>query len=110
MTRREPVVLTGMSVTTAFGRGTERLRQGLAEGTTAIAGLTRFATAAFRTGAGALLPGDPDLTDELTDAVGQACEQARLTGADRAVTPLVTARHADPATARLPRSANSDLS
>lgn len=98
---RKPVVVTGLSVTTAFGRGLAALRQGLAAGQPAFGPVTRFDVAKRRVDRAATLPGDPNLIDEITDAVTQAIGQAGLGADTTARTPLLFARHADQAPPRL---------
>ncbi|MEV5142835.1 beta-ketoacyl synthase N-terminal-like domain-containing protein, partial [Streptomyces syringium] len=98
---RKPVVVTGLAVTTAFGRGLEALRQGLAAGQPAFGPVTRFDVARRRVDRAATLPGDPHLIDEITDAVTQAIGQAGLGADTTARTPLLFARHADQTPPRL---------
>ncbi|MCX4783761.1 beta-ketoacyl-[acyl-carrier-protein] synthase family protein [Streptomyces sp. NBC_01264] len=96
------VVITGLGVTSAFGRGEEALGRGLAASRAAFGPLGRFATDRYRTGVAAVLPGSPDLDEELRRVVDEACEQAGLSPAERAQAPLLLGRHADPAVARGP--------
>ncbi|MEV4868343.1 beta-ketoacyl synthase N-terminal-like domain-containing protein [Streptomyces syringium] len=98
---RKPVVVTGLSVTTAFGRGLEALRQGLAAGQPAFGPVTRFDVSKRRVDRAATLPGDPNLIDGITDAVTEAIGQAGLGADTTARTPLLFARHADQAPPRL---------
>ncbi|MET9323103.1 beta-ketoacyl synthase N-terminal-like domain-containing protein [Streptomyces sp. NPDC003038] len=99
---REGIVVTGMSVTTAFGRGPDVLREALTIGRPAFAPVTRFDVSRRRATHAAHLPGDPDLLDELVDVVGRATGQARITGELAGRTPLLFARHADARWARSP--------
>ncbi|MDD9382931.1 beta-ketoacyl synthase N-terminal-like domain-containing protein [Streptomyces sp. ZAF1911] len=96
------VVITGLGVTSAFGRGEEALGRGLAASRAAFGPVGRFATDRYRTGVAAVLPGSPDLDEELRRVVEEACEQAGLSAAERAQAPLLLGRHADPAVARGP--------
>ncbi|MDQ1657669.1 MAG: 3-oxoacyl-[acyl-carrier-protein] synthase [Cryptosporangiaceae bacterium] len=96
------IALTGLSVLTAYGRGMGALADGVYSGDPAFGPVTRFPVSRYRVGVAAALPGDPVLEDELVGAVGEACGEAGLTDTDRAATPLLLARHADPAVARLP--------
>ncbi|MFP8961053.1 beta-ketoacyl-[acyl-carrier-protein] synthase family protein [Streptomyces nanhaiensis] len=99
------VVITGLGTVSAFGRGADALRQGLAAGRAAFAPVDRFATDRYRTGVAAALPGSPDLDEELRRVVAEACDQAGLGPGERARVPLLLARHADPAVARRPLAA-----
>nr|WSX51396.1 beta-ketoacyl-[acyl-carrier-protein] synthase family protein [Streptomyces sp. NBC_00974] len=99
------VVITGLGVTSAFGRGADALRRGLAASRAAFGPLDRFATDRYRTGIAAALPGAPDLDEELRRVVDEACDQAGLLPAERAQAPLLLGRHADPAVARRPLAA-----
>jgi len=98
---RKTVVVTGLDVTTAYGRGEDALWTGLGSGVPAFRAVDRFGTGRGRTNVAATLPGDPDLETELTAVVTNACDQAGLSETDRARTPLLLARHADGAVARL---------
>ncbi|RXS70111.1 beta-ketoacyl-[acyl-carrier-protein] synthase family protein [Streptomyces sp. TM32] len=93
---RAAVVVTGMAVTTAFGRGTDRLRQALAAGQPAFTEVTRFDVGRRRAKRAAHLPGAPVLLDELGEVLTQAIGQAGLEAAAVARTPLLCARHSDP--------------
>ncbi len=99
---REPVVITGIDVFTAYGRGMAALDAGLRSGEPAFGPVTRFDVSRLRAGVAAQAPGDPDLTDLLVSVVDTACELAGLDTETRAATPLLLARHADPVTSRLP--------
>ena len=97
--RREQVVITGLSVLSAFGRGADALLDRAFGGTTAFVPVSRFDTRQRRSGVAATLPGAPVLADELVEAVEYACadaglgrEQAQL---ERAGCPLLIAAHAD---------------
>jgi 3-oxoacyl-(acyl-carrier-protein) synthase len=94
-------VVTGLDVLTAYGRGRAALRDGVLAGEPAFGPVTRFDVSRQRVGVAAQSPGDPDLTATLVDVVRAACAEAGLGEADRADVPLLLARHADPATARL---------
>ncbi|MFJ3880390.1 beta-ketoacyl synthase N-terminal-like domain-containing protein [Streptomyces sp. NPDC090077] len=101
---REEVVVTGMSVTTAFGRGAEVLRDALAAGRPAFAEITRFDAGRRRSRHAAHLPGSPVLGDELASVVDGAVAQAGMAADLAAGTPLLFARHADAEWARRPLS------
>ncbi|MDI1463941.1 beta-ketoacyl synthase N-terminal-like domain-containing protein [Catellatospora sp. KI3] len=98
---RQPVVLTGLSVLSAYGRGADALLAGLAAGRPAFAPVTRFDVANRRVGVGALLPGAPVLFDELLNTVDEACAGAGLDPAARATAPLLLAVHGDPTGSRV---------
>lgn len=104
-----PVLVTGLGVTSAFGRGTAALREGLWDGRAAFAPVRRFDARGYRTEAAATLSGASDLDEELRQVVEQACAQAGLAGPERASTPLLFARHPDPALARLPLATQRTL-
>ncbi|WP_033822875.1 beta-ketoacyl synthase N-terminal-like domain-containing protein, partial [Kitasatospora sp. MBT63] len=98
-------VITGLATLTAYGSGPEHLWTGLLSGEPALSPVTRFEVTGRRARYAATLPGSPDLTAELAALVDRACTGAGLTGAERAVTPLLLARHlttaVDPPTASL---------
>jgi 3-oxoacyl-(acyl-carrier-protein) synthase len=85
------VVVTGLAVISACGRGTESLLTGTATGRAVFAPVTRFDTARYRTRAAAQLAGDLDLLNELIGVVSQACVQAELTAAHRRSSRLLLA-------------------
>src|SRR5580658_455657 len=94
------IVVTGMGVTTAFGRGTGPLLDAIAGGQSAFGQTARFDTKRCRVGVAAELPGDPKLGIELGAVIEQACSDARLDEADRAGTDLFLALHTDSGEAR----------
>jgi 3-oxoacyl-[acyl-carrier-protein] synthase II len=94
------VVLTGAAVLSAYGRGTAALLSGALSGRPAFAPVQRFDVSARRVRFAAAMPGSPDLVTELTGTVRQACDDAGLSAADRARSPLFLAIHGDPAMAR----------
>jgi len=96
------VVLTGLGVVSAFGRGTEPLLSGVCAGEPAFAPVERFPVDRRRVRVAATLPGTPELTGELHRVVDDACTRAGLDAADRAATPLLLAVHGDPDLARAP--------
>ncbi|HUC56732.1 MAG TPA: beta-ketoacyl synthase N-terminal-like domain-containing protein [Streptosporangiaceae bacterium] len=96
------VVVTGMGVTTAFGRGAGALLDGLAAGQSAFGQTARFDTRRCRVGVAAELPGDPKLPLELGAVVEQACAGAGLDATDRAGVNLFLALHADAGAGRDP--------
>ncbi|KOU04839.1 hypothetical protein ADK86_07915 [Streptomyces sp. NRRL F-5755] len=93
--------VTGLSVLTAYGRGPDALWKGLTSATPATTQVTRFDTARHNAHHAATVPGTPDLFTELAHLIGESCDQAELSPADRAATPLVLALHAGPDTAAL---------
>jgi 3-oxoacyl-[acyl-carrier-protein] synthase II len=96
------VVLTGTGVATAYGRGTEALLAGVLSGQPAFAPVQRFDVTARRAGVAATMAGSPALFGELTQAVLDACDDACLSPADRARSPLFLAVHGHPEIARVP--------
>ncbi|GAA3456330.1 beta-ketoacyl-[acyl-carrier-protein] synthase family protein [Dactylosporangium matsuzakiense] len=102
MTRvgKTDVLITGLAVLSAFGRGPGALAAGLDAGRPAFAPVTRFDVSGRRVGVAATLPGSPDLDDELWWLVDEACDEAKLGTADRAGSPLFLAVHGDPRLAR----------
>ncbi|MFL6117740.1 MAG: beta-ketoacyl synthase N-terminal-like domain-containing protein [Catenulispora sp.] len=98
--RRGPhdVVVSAMSVFSAFGSGVEPLLRAVLDGTPGFRPVDRFDVGGRRAKAAAVAPGSPDLARELVRVIGEACDQA---GVARAGTPLFLAIHGDPA---LPRT------
>jgi 3-oxoacyl-[acyl-carrier-protein] synthase II len=98
--RRGPheVVVSAMSVFSAFGSGVEPLLRAVLDGTPGFRPVDRFDVGARRAKSAAVAPGSPDLSSELVRVIGEACDDA---GVARAETPLFLAIHGDPA---LPRS------
>jgi 3-oxoacyl-(acyl-carrier-protein) synthase len=94
------VVITGMGVTSAFGRGTAALLDGVLSGTPAFVPVTRFSAEHCRVKVAAQLPGTPLLADEIAAALEDACTEAEAGPELRARTTLLLALHSDPATAR----------
>src|SRR5690242_9689563 len=94
--RRGPgtVVVTGAAVLSAYGRGTEALLSGALSGRPAFAPVARFDVTGRRVGVAATMPGSPDLLAEMTRVVREACDEAGLSPADRARSPLFVAIHA----------------
>ena len=93
-------VVTGAAVASAYGRGTEALVSGMLSGQPAFAPVQRFDVSARRVRFAATMPGSTDLLTEITSAAAQACDDAGLSPADRARTPLYLAIHSNPAIAR----------
>jgi 3-oxoacyl-[acyl-carrier-protein] synthase II len=102
--RRGPgsVVITGAAVLSAFGDGDGPLLSAALDGRPAFGPVRRFGVSGRRTGHAATCPGAPVLADELTRMIGQACDQAGLSAAQRAGCPLHLAVHGDPALPRVP--------
>ena len=92
----EQVELTGMAVTSAFGRGLEPLMAGALEGRAAFGPVRRFDVAGRRAQVAAALPGAPALSGELARVIDEACDGAGLSPAARAACPLFLAVHGDP--------------
>src|ERR1700722_18497837 len=94
------VVVTGAAALSAYGRGTEALLAGVLTGRPAFAPVRRFDTEGRRATAAATMPGSPDLLAEVSRVAREACEEAGLSAAARARTPLYVAIHGGPALAR----------
>ena len=99
------VVVSGAAVLSAFGRGVEPLLAGALGGLPAFRSVDRFDVGGRRVKTAAVLPGSPDLVSELIRVVGEACDDAGLSAAQRADCPLFLAVHADP---ELTRSAEPE--
>jgi 3-oxoacyl-[acyl-carrier-protein] synthase II len=100
------VVVTGIGVTTAFGRGGDALLDGLGEGRPAFAETARFDTSRCRVGVAAELPGEPKLGVELAAVIDQACRDAGLDDCGRAGAGLLLALHTDHQAARDPAASD----
>jgi 3-oxoacyl-[acyl-carrier-protein] synthase II len=99
---RERVAITGMSVLSAFGRGTGPLQAALLVGSPAFGPVERFDVSGRRTAVAATLPGSPSLADELAAVTDEACREAGLAGRHRGECPFLLGVHGDP---ELPRAA-----
>jgi 3-oxoacyl-[acyl-carrier-protein] synthase II len=99
------VAITGMSVTSAFGRGCEPLLAAALSGQPAFGPACRFTVADRRAKAAAELPGMPVLADELAAVIGGACDMAGLRQVERGSATLLLALHTDAAAAREPGAA-----
>lgn len=97
------IVVTGLGTTSALGRGPLALAAGVFPGDAAFGPVTRFDVGARRVGRAAVLPGDPDLAEEVLRAIGEAAEQGGLDPAAAAHCPVLLAVHGDEQTA--PRAA-----
>ncbi|WP_018350592.1 beta-ketoacyl-[acyl-carrier-protein] synthase family protein [Longispora albida] len=95
MTRR--VAITGLAVSSAFGRGGEPLLAGALAGRPAFAPVRRFDVSGRRVGVAATSDSDGSLLDELAWAVSAAAGEA---GAAEG-TPLLLAVHGDPGQPRV---------
>ncbi|MBV2364038.1 beta-ketoacyl synthase N-terminal-like domain-containing protein [Streptomonospora nanhaiensis] len=91
--------VTGLSVLTAYGSGPEALWDGLLSQKPATSAVTRFDTARHRAHDACTVPGTPDTFAELARLIDDACDQARLSPAERRQAPLVLAVHAGADTA-----------
>ena len=100
------IVITGLGVTTAFGRGDGPLLDGLSAGRPAFGPTTRFDTTRCRVGAAAELPGEPKLAVELAAVIEQACETAGLDAGARADAELLLALHTNQDAARDPAASD----
>jgi 3-oxoacyl-[acyl-carrier-protein] synthase II len=89
------VVVTGLGVLSAFGRGPDALAAGVFPGTAAFGPVTRFDVSGRRVGRAAALPGSPVLAEELLDVIGAACAQAALDPREGATSPVLLAIHGD---------------
>ena len=94
------VAVTGVSATSAFGRGAEPLLAGALRGQPAFGPVGRFDAAARRTQAAAELPGTPLLADELAIVIDTACDEAGLDRQQRAQAVFLLALHTDAVAAR----------
>lgn len=92
----EPVVISAAAVASAFGRGVEPLLSAVLDGAPGFQAVRRFDVAQRRVGVAATLPGSPSLGDELDRVIGEACDEAVLSPALRAQSPLYLAVHGDP--------------
>jgi 3-oxoacyl-[acyl-carrier-protein] synthase II len=100
------VVVTGLGVATAFGRGDDALLDGLASGGSAFSQTTRFDARRCRVGVAAELSGQPKLGVELGGVIAQACRRAGLGAGDRADAELLLALHTDQDAARDPAASD----
>ncbi|MEY9928375.1 3-oxoacyl-[acyl-carrier-protein] synthase II [Catenulispora sp. GP43] len=96
--RRGPteVVVSGMSVFSAFGAGVDALLRAAVEGTSGFAPVERFDVGARRAKVAAVAPGSPELVRELIRAVNEACDDAGLARSARADCHLFLAVHGEP--------------
>lgn len=93
-------VITGVGVTSVFGRGTGALAEGVFAGVPGFGQVSRFHPGRCRTRVAATVPGAPALAAELAAVIGDACAAAAL-GPDLAAhCPLLVALHSDPVVAR----------
>lgn len=99
---RAGVAITGMSVTSAFGRGGQPLLAAALAGRPAFGPVGRFSVDGCRARSAAALPGTPTLADELADAIGTACDAGGLDRQRRSAATLLLAQHTDGAAARQP--------
>jgi 3-oxoacyl-(acyl-carrier-protein) synthase len=99
------VGISGLSVTSALGRGGDAQLAGVLSGTAAFAPVRRFGVDARRVQLAATLTDADSLTSELAHALLAAFEQAQLTEADLVETPLLLGVHAD---ADAPRAATPE--
>src|SRR2546429_4585785 len=98
----ESAVVTGGAAVSAFGRGVDPLLAAALAGRPAFQPVQRFDVSGRRVRVAAALPGSPVLLDELTRVVDEACDESKLTAAQRADCPLFLAVHGDPGLARAP--------
>ncbi|QMU69439.1 beta-ketoacyl synthase [Streptacidiphilus sp. P02-A3a] len=89
-------VVTGLGVLSACGHGPGPLAEATARGRAVFDTVTRFDVTGRRVRRAALLPDAPPLAEAVLAAVGDACRQAALPGADDdGATPLLLALHSD---------------
>ncbi|GIG59423.1 beta-ketoacyl synthase [Longispora fulva] len=93
---RRDVVLTGMSVTSGYGRGVAPLLAGVLAGTPAFGPVERFDVSGRRVRVAAAMPGAPVLDEDLVFAAFSATGDAGVPAAELAGTRLLLAVHADP--------------
>lgn len=100
------IAISGVAVTTAFGRGTEPLLAAAWTGRPGFGPIDRFDVNGRRVSVAATLPaltGTAEcLRDELTVVIRTAGADAGLTEAELAATPLLLALHGDPGLGRVP--------
>jgi 3-oxoacyl-[acyl-carrier-protein] synthase II len=96
--------VTGIGVTTAFGRGCSPLLDAIMAGQSAFKQTSRLDTKRCRVTVAAELPGEPKLSVELSAVIEQACAAAGLELADRTDAPVFLALHTDQDAARDPRA------
>ena len=101
-----PIAITGIGASTALGRGTGQLMDGVLAGKPAFLPVTRFRTDRCRATAAAALPGAPALIPELAAVIGEACGAAGMDGGERAAAAFLLALHASPDAARDPTAAS----
>jgi 3-oxoacyl-[acyl-carrier-protein] synthase II len=94
------IVVTGLGVTSAFGRGSKTLLDGVLSGQPAFSEVSRFSTDRCRVRVAAALPGQPELGVELAAVIDDACDAAGLGPDNRADTVFLLALHSDAAAAR----------
>lgn len=100
------IVITGLGVTSAFGRGDGPLLDGVLAGRPAFRQATRFDTSRCRVRVAAELDGDPKLGVELAAVIEQACQRAGLDAGDKAGAELLLALHTDAGAARDPTASD----
>jgi 3-oxoacyl-[acyl-carrier-protein] synthase II len=94
------VAITGMSVTSAFGRGGRPLLAAALAGRPGFGPVGRFSVDGRRARSAAALPGAPALADELAATIGTACDASGLDRQQRSAATLLLAQHADATAAR----------
>jgi 3-oxoacyl-[acyl-carrier-protein] synthase II len=94
------VAITGLGVTSAFGRGKQSLLDGVTSGAPAFGQVTRFETDRCRARAAAVMPASPVLAVEMARVIDEACAAAALSAQQRLAAALLLALHSDPAAAR----------
>ncbi|MFJ9695994.1 beta-ketoacyl synthase N-terminal-like domain-containing protein [Kitasatospora sp. NPDC101183] len=112
MTGARPVLVTGVGVLSAAGRGLAPLAEAAAHGKAAFGEVARFDVSGRRTTRAALLPPEVPLAAALPlaravlDAVGQAWQQA---GAPAGGTPVLLALHSDERTGATARAVGAGV-
>jgi len=89
------IVISGMGVTSAFGRGDNALLGGLLAGRPAFGQSTRLDTSRCRVSVAAELAGQPKLGVELGAVIEEACQRAGLGADEKAGAELLLALHTD---------------
>ncbi|HKD97129.1 MAG TPA: beta-ketoacyl synthase N-terminal-like domain-containing protein, partial [Micromonosporaceae bacterium] len=100
----QPPRIAAFAAVSAFGRGPWAVGGGVFAGRPAFRAVERFPVEGRRVRVAAALPGRPDLVSELAGVIDTACDDAALSGPERARCPLLLAVHADPDAARSPES------
>jgi 3-oxoacyl-(acyl-carrier-protein) synthase len=104
--RLNQIAITGMGVTTALGRGSGPLLDGVLSGQPAFKPVTRFRTDRCRASAAAELLAAKTVEAELAAVIADACAMAGLDQGQRAAAEFGLALHTNPEAARDPTASN----